>query len=53
VPVKIVDGNIHAATRERGEIAKAVRGTIGISVEDIRKHGIFGGPNSFFRKPFG
>ena len=24
-----------------------------IDVKDIEKHGIFGGPNSFFRKPFG
>jgi hypothetical protein len=52
-PVKIVDGNVRAAARERGEIAKALRATTGISIEDIRKYGLFGGPNSVFRKPFG
>ncbi len=52
-PVKIADGNIRAASRERGEIAKVVRGVSGISWEDIRKHGVFGGENSIFRKPFG
>jgi hypothetical protein len=25
----------------------------GVSLESIRQNGIFGGPNSFFRKPFG
>lgn len=53
VPVKIVDGNIKASLRESGEVAKVVRATTGISVRDIEKHGIFGGPNSFFRKPLG
>jgi hypothetical protein len=52
-PVKIVDGNVRAAAHERGEIAKVLRATTGISVEDIRKYGVFGGPNSIFRKPFG
>jgi hypothetical protein len=52
-PVKIVDGNIRAAPRERGELAKVLRATTGISVEDIGRYGIFGGPNSIFRKPFG
>lgn len=52
-PVKIVDGNVRAASRERGEIAKVLRGAIGISIEDISRYGVFGGPNSIFRKPFG
>jgi hypothetical protein len=52
-PVKIVDGNFRAASRERGEMAKALRATTGISVEDIGRYGVFGGPNSIFRKPFG
>jgi len=52
-PVKIVDGNVRAAARERGEIAKVLRATTGISVEDIGRYGLFGGPNSIFRKPFG
>ena len=53
VPVNIVDGNIKAAARESGEVAKVLRGVTGISVRDIERHGIFGGPNSVFRKPFG
>lgn len=48
-----IAGNIAAAQRESGEGAKILRGTLGISWKDIQKHGIFGGPNSFFRKPFG
>ena len=53
IPVNIVDGNIKAASRESGELAKVLRGVSGISVRDIERHGIFGGPNSIFRKPFG
>ena len=52
-PMKIVDGNIKAAAGESGELAKVLRGTTGISIRDIEKYGIFGGPNSVFRKPFG
>jgi hypothetical protein len=51
--VKIVDGNVKASVRESGEIAKVLRATTGVSVRDIEKYGIFGGPNSVFRKPFG
>jgi hypothetical protein len=43
-PVKIVDGNIKAAARESGEVAKALRAVTGISVRDIQKYGIAGGP---------
>ncbi len=53
VPVKIIDRNIKAAEHESGEIDKVVRATTGISIKDIKKYGAFGGPNSFFRKPFG
>jgi hypothetical protein len=53
VPVKIVDANVKAAAGESGEVAKVVRGVTGISVRDIEKYGVFGGPNSIFRKPFG
>jgi hypothetical protein len=53
VPVKIVDGNIKGAVRESGEVAKVLRATTGISIRDIEQYGVFGGPNSFFRKPFG
>ena len=52
-PVKVVDGNIKGSERESGEIAKALRATTGISVRDIDAYGIWGGLNSFFRKPFG
>jgi hypothetical protein len=53
VPVKIIDGNVKASERESGEIAKVLRATTGISVRDIELYGVFGGPNSVFRKPFG
>lgn len=53
VPVKIVDGNVKGAERESGELAKVLRGATGISVRDIEKYGLFGGPNSVFRKPLG
>jgi hypothetical protein len=52
-PVTIVDGNIKAASGESGALAKVLRGTTGVSVRDIDRYGIFGGPNSIFRKPFG
>ena len=52
-PVDIVDANIKGAERESGEIDKVLKATTGISVKDIKKHGVFGGPNSVFRKPFG
>jgi hypothetical protein len=52
-PVKIVASNVKGAERESGEIAKILRATIGISIRDINDYGIWGGPNSIFRKPFG
>ena len=52
-PVGIIGRNIKGAERESGEIDKVLKGATGISVKDIKKHGIFGGPNSVFRKPFG
>lgn len=53
VPVNIVDGNIQAAEGESGEIAKVLRATTGISIRDIEKYGLAGGPNSVLRKPLG
>jgi hypothetical protein len=53
VPVKIADGNIKGSQRESGAIAKGLRATTGISWEDMRHHGVWGGHNSVFRKPFG
>ena len=35
------------------DVDPVLKGTTGISVKDIKNHGIFGGPNSIFRKPFG
>jgi hypothetical protein len=49
----IVVGNIKAASRESGVGAQVIRGVTGISWGDIQKHGLWGGPNSVFRKPFG
>lgn len=48
----IVVANIEAAKRERGDINQAIRATTGVSVGDIKKHGILGGPNSEARKIF-
>jgi hypothetical protein len=42
----MVHGNFEAAKREDGEIAKAVRAITGISITDILKSGLQGGPNS-------
>ena len=53
VPVKVIDGNVTAAAGESGELAKVLRGVTGISIRDIEQYGVFGGPNSVFRKPFG
>jgi hypothetical protein len=52
-PVKIIDGNIKAASGESGELDKVLRASTGISIRDIKHYGVFGGPNSVFRKPFG
>jgi hypothetical protein len=49
----IIVNNFQAAGRESGEGAKLVRAVMGISVRDIEKYGLWGGPNSIFRKPFG
>ncbi len=53
VPVHIVDGNVKGSERESGDLAKVLRATLGISARDIDRYGIWGGPNSIFRKPFG
>jgi hypothetical protein len=49
-PVKILDGNVKAAAEESGEVAKVLRAVTGVSVRDIQKFGIFGGPNSVFHR---
>lgn len=48
--ILIVTGNFDAAKNESGEIAKLVRATSGISLTDIEKYGIQGGPNSEISK---
>ncbi len=52
-PINIVAGNIDAAKNESGEIDKALRAATGISVDAIKKEGLSGGENSFFRKNLG
>lgn len=52
-PIEIVGDNFAAASDESGAIAQLVRALLGISWADIEKYGLFGGPNSIFRKPFG
>ncbi|QRY69122.1 hypothetical protein JVX98_12905 [Ensifer sp. PDNC004] len=48
-----VDANFKAAENESGEVAKSVRALTGISLGDIQKYGIAGGPNSEFNKILG
>ena len=50
--IDIIKGNIDSAKRESGDIDKAVRAVLGISIKDIREHGLLGGPNSEMRKLF-
>jgi hypothetical protein len=45
--------NAKAARREQNVSSQVVRTFTGISIKDIKKNGIWGGRNSFFRKPFG
>lgn len=52
-PIEVIDGNIKGAESESGAIDKALRLATGISLKDIERYGLFGGPNSIFRKPFG
>ena len=46
----IVASNFAASANERGDMAKAVRALSGISLTDIQKHGILGGPGSELNK---
>ncbi|GAB9148336.1 MULTISPECIES: hypothetical protein [Bradyrhizobium] len=48
--VKIMQENIKASGRESGEIDKLIRAISGVSIGDIQKYGICGGPNSEARK---
>ncbi|MBX3306490.1 MAG: hypothetical protein KF751_10625 [Nitrospira sp.] len=50
--IEIVKGNIEAAKNESGDIDKAIRATLGISIADIKRYGLLGGPNSEMRKLF-
>jgi len=45
--------NGQIASRQSSFVNRAVAQSTGISIRAIRKHGVFGGRNSFFRKPFG
>jgi hypothetical protein len=48
--IMIINANTEAAKNERGEIAKLVRLTSGISISDIQQRGWEGGENSELRK---
>jgi hypothetical protein len=45
--------NLEGAKSESTAAGAVVKGTTGISVDAIKKNGVFGGSNSIFRKPFG
>jgi hypothetical protein len=44
--------DIKAAERESGEIDKAFKAVLGISIRDIKDNGLLGGPKSEMRKLF-
>jgi hypothetical protein len=50
--VDIMVQNVKASERESGDINKAIRATLGVSVKDINQYGLLGGPNSEMRKLF-
>jgi hypothetical protein len=50
--VNVVVQNIKASERESGDIDKAIRAVLGISITDIKAYGLLGGPNSEMRKLF-
>lgn len=47
---KTIAANIEASKRESGEIDKLIRAIAGISIADMKRYGICGGPNSEVRK---
>jgi hypothetical protein len=49
----ILGNNWSAAQNEKGDLAKYFRATSGISITDIQKYGIQGGPNSELNKLLG
>jgi hypothetical protein len=53
IAAPVVIKNVQAAGNESGAGAQALRATLGISVRDIGRYGLFGGPNSFVRCPSG
>lgn len=44
--IEIIVSNIGALKNESGELAKLVRASIGVSISDIKKSGLQGGPKS-------
>lgn len=52
-PVDVMKGNFDAAGRESGDVDKLLRAITGVSVKDIKSHGVCGGSNSEMRKLFG
>jgi len=47
---QILGSNLEAGKKESGELSKITRSTIGVSLDDIQKHGLTGGPNSELNK---
>jgi hypothetical protein len=45
-----IEKNFQAARQESSVLNKAIRATTGISIRNIKKHGLAGGPNSEVRK---
>jgi hypothetical protein len=45
-PVELIAANVPGAKHERGDAAKILRVLTGVSVADIEKYGLQGGPNS-------
>lgn len=48
--VNRIANNFNGAGNESGDGAKALKALTGISIDDIAKHGILGGENSYLRK---
>ena len=49
--VDVISANIKASEHESGgDLNKAIRATLGISITDIDKYGLRGGPNSELSK---
>ena len=50
---RLIDANENLKEKLKALETKAAKSSTGISVKDLKAHGISGGKNSLFRKPFG